>query len=611
MQYDWSAMEDRLRSDPAGRPTHRARTDRQHGRARAHYTAVIPRRRAHAGDGGDGGTDGGGSEGLDGFDDTLVEAIGDVLGDGGPGVWGIAGGRHRDDRGTDAVADGAASRTGRARPAPGALRRALAAGRAYVPRGNTLDANSFRHRHALLSWVLAAHLPALFAFGVVRGFGAVHTALELTVPAGCLVVANLVRDRRLAAFHITAGLVFCSSVLVHLSGGMIEAHFHFFVLIGLIALYQDWVPFLWNVVFTVLSHGLGSALAANSMFDHHAGQQHPWVWAGVHGVAVLAACIGVIVFWKNTEVEQRRNTVLAGHLVAARSDAAQQQSVSELFVNLARRNQSLLDRQLALITELEDRERSPEALEDLFRLDHLATRIRRNAESLLVLSGDEQLRRWGRAVPLTEVVRAATAEIEDYHRVDVLVTEHLEMAGQAVADVAHLLAELIENATHFSPPTATVQVRSHAAPVDGSRCLLTIEDTGFGMTDDSLLRANEVLTDPPDIDLRDRTLGFQVVGRLARRYGLQVRLTHTAGGGVTAVVTLPDQLVAERAVEPARPRHPQRSPRGSTSTERERRRAMLSRFQAGQRAGKAIATAPAGSLARGTGLGRLVSQEGV
>ena len=101
-----------------------------------------------------------------------------------------------------------------------------------------------------------------------------------------------------------------------------------------------------------------------------------------------------------------------------------------------------------------------------------------------------------------------------------------------------------------------------------------------------------------------------MVGRLARRYGLQVRLTHTAGGGVTAVVTLPDQLVAERTVEPARPRHPQRSPRGSTSTERERRRAMLSRFQAGQRAGKAIATAPAGSLARGTGLGRLVSQEG-
>jgi signal transduction histidine kinase len=397
---------------------------------------------------------------------------------------------------------------------------------------------------------------------------------------------------------------------------MIEAHFHFFVLIGLIALYQDWVPFLWNVVFTVLSHGLGSALAAASMFNHHAGQQHPWTWALVHGVAVLAACVGVVVFWKNTELEQRRNTVLAGYLAAARIDAAQQQSVSELFVNLARRNQALLDRQLALITELEDRERRPEALEDLFQLDHLATRIRRNAESLLVLSGDEQVRRWGKPVPLTEVVRAAAAEIEDYRRVDVLVTEHLELAGQAVADVAHLLAELIENATCFSPPRSPVQVRSHAAPTSGARCLLTVEDTGFGMNDADLARANTVLADPPDIDLRDRTLGFQVVGRLARRYGVQVRLSPTPGGGITAVVTLPETLVTERSAPPSRPLHARRTRAAvaPTSTEPERRRAMLSRFQASQRAGKAVAGAPVGSLApaeRGrSGLGRHVTEEG-
>jgi signal transduction histidine kinase len=431
------------------------------------------------------------------------------------------------------------------------------------------------------------------------------------------------------------------------------------------------VPFLWNVVFTVLSHGLGSAMAPDSMFNHHAGQAHPWTWAFIHGVAVLAACVGVIIFWKNTELEQQRNALLTGDLVVAQTEAAQRQAVSDLFVNLARRNQSLLDRQLELITELEARERTPDALDGLFKLDHLATRIRRNAESLLVLSGDEPMRRWGRPAPLAEVVRAATAEIEDYRRVDVMVTEHLEMKGQAVLDVAHLLAELIENATTFSPPTGNVRVRSYLAPADGSRCVLSIEDTGFGMTDTDLAAANAVLTEPPDFDLRGRTLGFQVVGRLAHRYGLRVRLAHTPGGGLTALVTLPETLVAERTAETARvlvtravdpaqldPRHPgepsgghehdaereaapaegtgarapapgrlarrvpgaglsplmtagapatgprsaaaDRRPRRTVvanPAERERIRSMLSRFQAGARAGRAIAAAPTGSLA--------------
>jgi len=635
-------MEDRHRSDPAGQLTYRQRLDRPHGRAREQYTTSIAVRRGQLGPGGNHGGNGSNGHqdafaGLD-LDDTLVEAIGEILRPEAPGIWGrpdgtgaapggdgtaLPDGRHGPrgpygSEGSDGASgpppegDGHEARAPVVEPAGSTLQRWATALRDYVPTGNTLDDETFRYRHRLLCWVLGIHLPALFVFGLVRGHSPGYLALGLLVPAGCLLVAEMVRNRRLAAFHVTAGLVFCSSVLVELSDGMIEAHFHFFVLIGLIALYQDWVPFLWDVVFTVLSHGLGSALAAASMFNHHAGQDHPWTWAAVHGVAVFAACIGVIVFWKNTELEQRRNTVLAGHLAAARVDAAQQQSVSELFVNLARRNQALLDRQLALITELEDRERRPDALEDLFQLDHLATRIRRNAESLLVLSGDEQMRRWGQPVPLTEVVRAAAAEIEDYRRVDVLVTEHLELAGQAVADIAHLLAELIENATCFSPPRSQVEVRSHAAPDAGSRCLLTVEDTGFGMSDADLARANVVLADPPDIDLRDRTLGFQVVGRLSRRYGVQVRLTPTPGGGITAVVTLPDSLVSERPAAPTRPLHARRTPAAvaPTSPERERRRAMLSRFQASQRAGKAVAGAPVGSLARGSGLGRHVTEEG-
>ena len=120
---------------------------------------------------------------------------------------------------------------------PGALRRAATLVWDYLPRGNTLDAQAFHRRHSLLTWVLALHVPALFAFGVWQGFGVRHSALEVAVPTACVVLARVARNRRLAAFFVTAGLVYCSSVLVHLSNGTIEAHFHFFILIGLIALY--------------------------------------------------------------------------------------------------------------------------------------------------------------------------------------------------------------------------------------------------------------------------------------------------------------------------------------------------------------------------------------
>jgi signal transduction histidine kinase len=433
----------------------------------------------------------------------------------------------------------------------GPLRRAWRTVLDYLPRGNTLDAESFRRRHLLLCWILGLHLPALFAFGVWQGYGVSHSAVEIATPTACLAFARVARNRRLAAFFVTAGLVFCSSVLVHLSGGTIEAHFHFFILIGLIALYQDWVPFLWDVLFTVLSHGIGSTIAADLMFNHSAAQNRPWSWAAIHGVAVLAACIGVIIFWKNTELEQHRSNRLASELAASelsavQAQAAQRQSISELFVNLARRNQSLLDRQLALISELEQQENKPEALSDLFQLDHLATRIRRNAESLIVLSGDEPPRLWGRAVPLSEVVRAAAAEVEDYPRVEVLVSDYLEVSGRVVADLSHLLAELIENATMFSPPTSGVRVRTHLVPGEGRTFLLSIEDVGIGLSDEHMQAANELLAEPPDLDPRRSTLGFHVVGRLALRLGLRVSLAHTPGGGVTALVTLPPDVVSER-----------------------------------------------------------------
>src|ERR671910_1456104 len=441
----------------------------------------------------------------------------------------------------------------RAKPArrPGALRRAVALVREYLPRGNTLDAQAFHRRHTLLTWVLALHVPALFAFGVWQGFGVRHSALEVAVPTACVGLAHVARNRRLAAFFVTAGLVYCSSVLVHLSNGTIEAHFHFFILIGLIALYQDWVPFMWNVMFTVLSHGLGSGIAADLMYNHGAAQNRPWSWAVIHGVAVLAACVGVIVFWKNTELEQRRSAGLASELAAsevaaAQAEAAQRQSVSELFVNLARRNQSLLDRQLQLIAALEQHEQKPENLADLFRLDHLATRIRRNAESLLVLSGEEPPRTWGRPVPLVDVVRAAIAETEDLDRVVFAVDERLAVFGNAVADLTHLVAELVENAVHFSPPEASVIIRTRPYLQTPGAHVLTVEDWGVGMRTEDIEAANDLLAAPRDVDLSvSQRLGLHVVARLAQRHGIEVALTPTPGCGVTAAVVLPPALFAD------------------------------------------------------------------
>jgi len=420
---------------------------------------------------------------------------------------------------------------------------------AYLPRGNTLDDRAWQKRHVFLQGLLLLHLPALFVFGVLRGRTAWDTMVVLSVPAGCLVLGRLIRHRRAASVLITAGLTYCSAVLVSFAGGSIEAHFHFFIMIGFIALYQDWVPFLWNVGFTVLSHGLGSALKTNLIFDHPAGQTSPWVWSAIHGVAVLAACCGVVIFWETTEREQRKTLDLTRRL--AEAEISRRRFTSDLLVNLARRNQSLLYRQLGLINQLEDQEEDPDALSDLFRLDHLATRIRRNAESLLVLSGEEPPRTWGRPVTLVDVVRAAIAETEDLDRVVFAVDERLAVPGNAVADLTHLVAELVENAVHFSPPEANVIIRTRPYLQTPGAHVLTVEDWGVGMRPEDMAAANELLATPADVDLSvSQRLGLHVVARLAQRHGIEVSITPTPGCGITAAVVLPPSLFADRDASP-------------------------------------------------------------
>jgi hypothetical protein len=259
----------------------------------------------------------------------------------------------------------------------------------------------------------------------------------------------------------------------------------------------------------------------------------------------------------------------------ATEQAALRRSIGDMFTNLARRSQTLIDRQLELIDDLERNETDSDTLEHLFRLDHLATRMRRNAEDLIVLSGADTGRHWVQPMILVDVVRAAAAEVEEYQRVEVLPLADLEIAGHAAVDVIHMLAELVENATVFSPPNTKVQVAGQAVP---HGYVIEIEDRGLGMSDEELILANERLANPPEIDFAlSRVLGLYVVGRLAQRHGIKVQLRHSWYGGVTALTLLPHALlvwpkVPQAIPEPAPAVVPGRGelppPDGATARER-------------------------------------------
>jgi signal transduction histidine kinase len=242
-------------------------------------------------------------------------------------------------------------------------------------------------------------------------------------------------------------------------------------------------------------------------------------------------------------------TVHQAALRAALDRAEAVSGVSGVFLNLARRSQVLLHRQLALLDQMERRIDAAQDLEDLFRLDHLATRMRRHAEGLIILSGAAPGRGWRRPAPLMDVVRGAVAEVEDFARIDVLRMPDAHVAGAAIADLTHLLAELVENATVFSPPHTRVQV--HGSLVAAGYAL-EIEDRGLGMSPEAMNEANRRLDSARQDDLFDSDrLGLFVVSRLARRHGIRVALRHSAYGGMAAVVLLPTEVLETAAVQAA------------------------------------------------------------
>ncbi len=225
-------------------------------------------------------------------------------------------------------------------------------------------------------------------------------------------------------------------------------------------------------------------------------------------------------------------------------------NVADMFVNFGRRNQLLLQRMLTVITGLELDEEDPESLEGLFQLDNIVTRMRRNAESLLILAGAQTTRQWTAPVEITDTVRAAFGEVEAYERIDIVALTDVKIRGSAVSDISHLLAELLENALTFSEGTTPVLV---SGQFDKTGYLITIFDQGIGMNLEELEEANQRISNPPALDRAPtRFLGLFVVGRLAERHGISARLVEAPGRGLMARVHLPREILATETatVEP-------------------------------------------------------------
>ncbi|MER5336237.1 nitrate- and nitrite sensing domain-containing protein [Micromonospora sp. NPDC002717] len=249
------------------------------------------------------------------------------------------------------------------------------------------------------------------------------------------------------------------------------------------------------------------------------------------------------------QVGKAFNAVQETAIRTAVEQAELRRNVRDVFLSLARRTQALVHRQLTLLDAMERREHDAEELEDLFRVDHLATRMRRNAENLIVLSGSTPGRAWRRNVPMVDVVRGAVAEVEDYTRVNVLPLGPVSLTGRAVGDVIHLLAELIENGLSFSPPHTTVEVRGQMV---ANGFAIEIEDRGLGMSEEDLAAANHRIVDQSELNLANASrLGLYVVSRLTERHGVRVQLKESAYGGTTAVVLIPAELVTADDADPS------------------------------------------------------------
>jgi signal transduction histidine kinase len=262
----------------------------------------------------------------------------------------------------------------------------------------------------------------------------------------------------------------------------------------------------------------------------------------------VSAELPVLDFGKD-EIGQVARAFNAAHSTAVEAAVQESQAragIRNVFLGIAHRSQALVHRQLKILDKLEREQEDPQQLDELFHLDHLATRARRNAENLIILGGQQPGRAWRKPVLLADILRGAVAETTQYKRIRMQGVPRVLLAGSAVADSMHLLAELLDNATSFSPPQAQVRLSGEPA---AKGIVVEVEDNGLGMDDDERDRRNAVLSDPPDFEAMalkgDPRLGLFVVARLAARHGIKVELRSSSYGGTRAIVLIPATLLVD------------------------------------------------------------------
>jgi signal transduction histidine kinase len=245
------------------------------------------------------------------------------------------------------------------------------------------------------------------------------------------------------------------------------------------------------------------------------------------------------------EVAEAFNKAQSAAIAAAVEEAKTREGTKAVFLNIAHRSQVIVHRQLKVLDQAERKQEDPDQLDTLFQLDHLSTRARRNAENLIILGGGQPGRQWRHPVGLAELVRGAAAETEDFARVKTATLPSIAVRGPVVGDLVHLLAELIDNATSFSPPESRVELRGN---VVGKGVVIEVEDQGLGLEREQADELNEMLADPPDFGIMalsdEPRLGLFVVARLASRHGISVHLRDSAYGGTRAIVLVRTDLLA-------------------------------------------------------------------
>jgi signal transduction histidine kinase len=439
---------------------------------------------------------------------------------------------------------------------PGGLLHAL---RRALPQGRPLPEVAWRRRHRTILLLLWAHVVGLAIFGVVRGVGVWHSAAEGAAVGVFAVAASIVTTRRLRAIMACLGILSSSAILVHLSGGTIEAHFHFFVMIGVISLYQDWTPFLLAVGYVVVHHGTAGVLDPGSVYNHAAAIRNPWLWAGIHGLFILGACTVSLVAWRLNEdararaEEYYRRLYEGEHAVVEELQQAQQMK-DELIAMVSHELRTPLTAIIGFgrtLYDYWDRLTPAERTEALDGSLRQAERLRRHVENLLEAARISE-RDATASTGLAEVVETVLEELRDLPDAATLrVDQNIQPAAVAMsADALHIvLVNLVGNAIKYASRDSVVAVTG--GPIhDTNRVFLTVANAAPPIAAEDLNRIFEPfvqLDSSATRRVQGMGLGLHIVRRVVEMYEGSVGMSYR-DGNVTLQVELPGALaVAPRS----------------------------------------------------------------